>query len=245
MPTSALISDIHANLEALEAVLADIESQSADRIVCLGDIVGYGPDPVACMETIDRYAFILCGNHELALFQGAERFNERARKAIEWTDSVLQERRDLYQEAISLPAFKKEDGILYVHGSPCDPTNEYLLPKLGRRPLLLEPQFARLERYAFCGHTHLPGVFEPGEAFQPTAEMFQGLYLLDDEGKGIINVGSVGQPRDHDPRACYCIFDGDSVRYRRVEYDVEATVAKIHANPALDNFLGDRLLEGK
>jgi predicted phosphodiesterase len=244
----AIISDIHANLEALSAVLEDISNAGVNRIVCLGDIIGYGPNPVECLQLMDKFDVILQGNHELALLEGGKRFNARAKRAIEWTASELQktpEGQSLFEKACSLPTQKEEDGILYVHGSPCDPTNEYLLPKLSLRPKLLEPQFEKFSRYCFVGHTHVPGVFEPDAKFERPDSMLMNIFMLDEDGKGIVNVGSVGQPRDRDNRSCYVLFDGDSVVFRRVKYDVESTVKKIYANPMLDNFLGDRLREGK
>lgn len=245
----AIISDIHANIEALEAVLADIESvDGVDRIVCLGDIVGYGPNPIECLKTMGKYDVILMGNHEFALMEGGEKFNARAKQAIAWTTEVLMatdEGRDFMATLSSLPRFKKEPGCLFVHGSPCDPTNEYLLPKFSLRPQLLEPHFQKIERYCFVGHTHLPGVFEPGQRFVRPDEMLMNIFMLDENSKAIVNVGSVGQPRDKDPRSCYVIFDGDSVVYRRVEYDAEKTVQKIFKNSMLDDFLGKRILEGK
>jgi predicted phosphodiesterase len=248
MAKQAIISDIHGNLEALTAVLEDIEGLGIREIICLGDLVGYGPDPVACLETVERYDATLLGNHELALSEGGQRFNARARRAIEWTGEELQrtERgQALFRQAAELPRTHSQDGVMYVHGSPQDPTNEYLLPKKAAQPGLLDPQFRLFERYCFVGHTHLPGVIEPGRRFERPADMLMNIFMLDEDSQAIVNTGSVGQPRDRDPRACYVTFDGDSVVYRRVEYDVEKTVKKIHANPVLDDWLGDRLREGK
>ncbi|MHC4870763.1 MAG: metallophosphoesterase family protein [Planctomycetota bacterium] len=248
MSKVAIISDIHANIEALTAVLADIESAGVDRIVCLGDVVGYGPNPIECLRTIEKYDITLMGNHEYALMEGGTKFNARAKQAISWTNEVLnrtEEGCEFFEKACDLPRKKEENGCLFVHGSPCDPTNEYLLPKYSLRPKLLEPHFAKVERYCFVGHTHLPGVFEPEQKFVRPDDMLMNIFMLDENSKAIVNVGSVGQPRDKDPRSCYVIFDGDSVVYRRVEYDAEKTAEKIMKIPQLDDFLGKRLLEGK
>ncbi|MFW5857875.1 MAG: metallophosphoesterase family protein [Planctomycetota bacterium] len=248
MSKHAIISDIHGNLEALQAVLADIDSVDIRRIVCLGDLVGYGPNPVECLQTLERYRVTILGNHELALTEGGQRFNARARRAIEWTAKELQsteEGKDLFAQASAFPRSHQQDGILYVHGSPCDPTNEYLLPKKASQPDLLLPQFEKFDRYCFVGHTHLPGVFEPGRRFEKPEEMLMNIFMLDADSKAIVNVGSVGQPRDRNPDACYVLFDGDSVVFRRVAYDVKKTAKKIKANPMLDDWLGDRLLEGR
>lgn len=248
MSKVAIISDIHANIEALTAVLADIETANAQSIVCLGDVIGYGPDPIACLRTIKDYDVTLMGNHEYALLEGGTKFNARAKQAISWTSDILnrtEEGREFFEQAVDLPRKKEQEGCLFVHGSPCDPTNEYLLPKYSLRPKLLVPHFEKFERYCFVGHTHLPGVFEPGQKFVKPDDMLMNIFMLDEDSKAIVNVGSVGQPRDKDPRSCYVIFDGDSVVYRRVEYDVKKTAEKIMKNPQLDDFLGKRLLEGK
>ncbi len=248
MTKLAIISDIHANIESLTAVLEDIENVGADNIICLGDVVGYGPNPIECLQTIEKYDVTLMGNHEYALIEGGSRFNARAKNAIMWTQKFLQsseEGRKLFDIATSLPEKKEEEGCLFVHGSPCDPTNEYILPKHSLRPQLLEPQFEKFERYCFVGHTHLPGVFELGQKFMRPEEMLMNIFMLDENSKAIVNVGSVGQPRDKNPLSCYVVFDGDSVVYRRVKYDAEKTAAKIYENPALDDFLGKRIIAGK
>lgn len=248
MSKCAIISDIHANLEALTAVLEDIDAVDIRKVICLGDLVGYGPNPVECLETLERYRITLLGNHELALTEGGKRFNARARRAIEWTVKELKqtpEGKALFKQACALPPSVSRDGILYVHGSPLDPTNEYLLPKKSVQPAALEPQFETFARYCFVGHTHLPGVIERGCRFERPENMTMNIFMLMEGSKAIVNVGSVGQPRDKDPRSCYVIFNGDNVVYRRVAYDVDTTIKKIHANPMLDDWLGDRLREGR
>ncbi|MFH0910864.1 MAG: metallophosphoesterase family protein [Planctomycetota bacterium] len=244
----AIISDIHANLEALTAVLEDIEAQNIKRIICLGDIVGYGPNPIECLSTIERYYVTLLGNHESALANGTGRFNARARRALEWTTHMLQgapEGEALLARISGLSPWFEKDDVLYVHGSPRDPINEYLMPTISRDPTRLMPQFDLFEHYCFVGHTHVPGVLEIGKPFEHPRDMLMNIFMLAEGHKAIVNVGSVGQPRDHDPRACYVLFDGDAAVYRRVPYDVQTTVEKIRSTLMLDNFLGERLLEGK
>lgn len=251
MPHFALISDIHANLAALEAVFADIDSVGVEETWCLGDMVGYGPQPIECLTLAkERCSIIIKGNHEGALRpDGGARFNLRAKRAIDWTRDTITNApggSEWLAWIESLPTHFKYEDILFCHGSPRDPTEEYLMPRDAKNGSKMHPQFELLERYAFCGHTHFPGVFEEDETFARPEDMLGGnLYMLDYEVKAIINVGSVGQPRDKNPNACYTTFDGDSVVYRRVPYDVNGTRKKIYSIPDLDNFLGDRLVVGK
>lgn len=248
MEKIAFISDLHSNLEALEAVMADIDALGITRIVCLGDIIGYGPDPIPVLRLAKKCEWVILGNHEQALIEGGTRFKAYAKLAIEWTLSELRgtAEGDAYLASIpTQPTSMKEWGHLFVHGAPTDPVNMYLLPKISLKPTLLQAQFDAIEHYCFVGHTHLPGVFEPGEPFAPASELLMNIFMLNTAGKAIINVGSVGQPRDRDPRACYVTFDGDSVVYRRVKYDVEKTAAKIRKIAMLDDFLADRLLDGR
>jgi diadenosine tetraphosphatase ApaH/serine/threonine PP2A family protein phosphatase len=148
---------------------------------------------------------------------------------------------------LSRPRSHREGDVLYVHASPRHPLNEYVFPEDIYNQRKMERNFALVERTCFAGHTHLPGIF-----VEVSAEVYQYLspeecphgYRLDGR-KVICNVGSVGQPRDGDPRACYVLFDGETIRFVRVPYDLEETVRKIHAIPELDNFLGDRLREGR
>ena len=248
----AVVSDIHANLAAFEAVLADIDALGIQEIWCLGDIVGYGPQPAECARLArKRCAILIRGNHEAALEpEGALRFTLRARTAIAWTREELDRQPDgpeLVKWLLSLPAGFEKNDRCFVHGSPCEPTEEYLMPRDAANPYKMNPQWARFDQYTFCGHTHMPGVFEEGvHYFTKPDDMLGGnAYLLDNSAKAIINVGSVGQPRDRRPDACYVTFDGDSVVYRRVPYNVADTRERILLNPRLDPFLGDRLLEGR
>ena len=142
-----------------------------------------------------------------------------------------------------MPRNKRENGFLFVHGSARNPLNEYVFPEDIYNQRKMEKIFALVEQHCFQGHTHVPGVFTQGlNFFSPEEISYQ--YRLTPE-KSMVNVGSVGQPRDGDPRACYVVLEDDLVKFRRVEYPFEETIKKIYATPELDNFLGDRLRDGR
>ncbi len=245
----AIISDIHGNLEALEAVLADIAQQNVKEIYCLGDIIGYGPNPRECIDLVmQNCAVTILGNHDQAALFDPEGFNAGAERAIFWTRHMLEtgdprgnERR--WEFLGELPRVRREENVLFVHGSARNPLNEYVFPEDIYNQRKMERVFALVERHCFQGHTHIPGVFTEALSFLSPEEIDHRYELAAE--KALMNVGSVGQPRDGDPRACYVLFDGSSVQYRRVPYDFEKTIAKIYPIPELDNFLGDRLREGR
>jgi len=246
----AIISDIHANLEALRVVLKAVDAAGADEAVCLGDIVGYGPDPISAVDGAMRLSWCILGNHDEGLLvpEKTTRCSSRAAEALGWTRKVLEAGADAGNRKRmeflgGRERVKKEEDILYVHGSPRDPTGEYLTPMLGANPEMVRELLETFEHVVFVGHTHWPGVITEREGWRSPAELGNE-YVIGPE-KAIINVGSVGQPRDHNPRACFCLFDGEVVRWRRVAYDVDATQSKIYANPELDDALGDRLSEGR
>lgn len=250
-----ILSDIHSNLEALRAVLTDIQQQGVDEIVCLGDVVGYGPNPTECIDLVmDKCNICILGNHDQGALFDPEGFNGNAEKAILWTREELDRpspKRDDRWDFLNMRPRKVSDpsgDSLFVHGSPRNPLNEYLFPEDIYNPRKLEAQFRLVKRFSFQGHTHVPGVFTEDMKFYPPKE-FGGEKEIPSEGKFLINVGSVGQPRDFDWRACYVIWEenGDRriLRYRRVEYPLDRTVEKIYVIPRLDNFLGDRLREGR
>ena len=141
------------------------------------------------------------------------------------------------------PRSHRENGYLFVHGSARNPLNEYVFPEDIYNQRKMERIFTLVERYCFQGHTHVPGIFTENLQFHTPDDM-GGVYKLDGR-KTLCNVGSVGQPRDLDPRACYVILEDDTIRFRRVDYDVDTTIKKIYAVPELENFLGDRLREGR
>jgi predicted phosphodiesterase len=246
----AIVSDIHGNLEALEAVLADIAKETVDSVYCLGDIVGYGPNPRECLDRVISFDQSILGNHDQGALYDPEGFSSGAERAIFWTRDQLevpngdpQQMAKRWQFLSELPRTVREGPFTFVHGSVRNPLSEYVFPEDTHNPKKLERLFAMIERYAFQGHTHVPGVFtEDGRFLSPTE--IGGKYSLGNS-KLMINVGSVGQPRDGDPRACYLLLTENAIEYRRVPYPLEKTVAKIHAITELDPFLGDRLKEGR
>jgi predicted phosphodiesterase len=246
----AIISDIHSNLEALEAVLKDIKAQGAEKTYCLGDIIGYGPNPRECIDLVLDLPVVLLGNHDQGALFDPEGFNPGAERAIFWTRRQLEhspesaaKRERRWEFLAERPRTYREGPCLYVHGSARNPLNEYVFPEDIYNPRKMERIFAHVERYCFQGHTHVPGIFTESLQFYSPEEIGYEYEL--DGRKTLINVGSVGQPRDGDWRACYVLFDGKKVRYRRVEYDIDTTVKKIYEIPDLENFLGDRLRDGR
>jgi diadenosine tetraphosphatase ApaH/serine/threonine PP2A family protein phosphatase len=246
----AIISDIHSNLEALQAVLKDISKHNVTEIYCLGDVVGYGPNPRECVDLVMKCKVVLLGNHDQGAMFDPEGFNPPAERAIFWTRAQLEapgearsvrERR--WEFLAERPRSFREDGFLFVHGSARNPLNEYVFPEDIYNQRKMERIFALVERYCFQGHTHVPGIFTENLQFHSPDEI-DYVYKLDGR-KTLCNVGSVGQPRDGDWRACYILLDGETIRYRRVEYDIDTTVKKIYAIPDLENFLGDRLRDGR
>jgi predicted phosphodiesterase len=245
----AIVSDIHANLEALEAVLRDIETQGVDQIYCLGDIVGYGPNPLECIDRVRQFNLTILGNHDQGAVYDPEGFSSGAERAIFWTRHQLETggARETNQERLEflceLQRTHRENGLLFVHGSARSPLNEYVFPEDTYNPRKIEKIFGYVEHVCFQGHTHVPGVFTGDSRFFSPKDI-DHRYVLD-EGKAMINVGSVGQPRDLDPRSCYVVLDDNVAFFRRVEYPLEETIKKIYSIPDLDNFLGDRLREGR
>ncbi|MCR4317948.1 MAG: metallophosphatase family protein [Planctomycetes bacterium] len=256
----AIVSDIHANIEAMEAVLRDIESHGVSDIYCLGDVIGYGPCPVECIEiAMERFKVTLVGNHEEALVMGPYLFNKIAELAIFWTrdciDSQTIKAPGIWKWMEGLPYFHQIENKLLVHGSPRDCATEYINPRdIVDATEKLYDIFEYVDRFCFVGHTHIPGAiiaqgrdpnssddsdfryFHPGRSPQLDLAEFP---------KAIVNVGSVGQPRDGDNRACYAIVDGTKVYWRRVEYNYRKTMDRIFSNKSLHRELGARLEVGK
>jgi len=235
----AIISDIHGNLEALEAVLRDVEDTGAEEVLCLGDLVGYGANPNECVERVrERASAVVAGNHDWAAVGklDLDYFNSAARAAAEWTGRVLDEENKRYLRGLPLTGRPIED-LLLVHSSPVDPQAWRNLFHPGQAALAFR---SFKERLCLVGHTHQPVVFEE------TGGLFLGEQLLglkfEDGSRYMVNVGSVGQPRDGDGRAAYCILDTEEMKLalRRVEYDVETAQAKIVMN-GLPRTLAERL----
>jgi diadenosine tetraphosphatase ApaH/serine/threonine PP2A family protein phosphatase len=237
----AVLSDIHGNLEALRAVLADA-ADLADDVLCLGDVVGYGADPTACVDLIGaRARAVVAGNHEHAVTGVLEMswFNRHARAAAEWTRTQLDGDCAAYLTALPLTA--ELDDATLVHASPRQPDEwDYLVTE--EDGLAAFGAFAT--RLCFVGHSHLPAMWSFGSS-GPDYERGDVDVTLDAGRRYIVNVGSVGQPRDRDPRAAYVVWDLDARRVvvRRVAYDVAAARTKIEA-ARLPQFLSDRLAAG-
>jgi predicted phosphodiesterase len=251
----AAISDIHSNREALDAVLGVIDqTQGVEKIYCLGDVIGYGPEPEYCIDTIRaRCAVCLLGNHDEALFQGAHDFNPYARGALEFTSRRLkpgllssQVKRSRWEYLRSRAPSLREGPYLWVHASPRDPVREYVLATDGLlAPEKIEGIFRTFEGWAFGGHTHQPGIFHRNLHFDPPPTNGTGWIELPQDQSCLVNVGSVGQPRDGDNRACFAFVDGNRVKWVRVPYDFTTTQQKIRATPGLDEVLARRLAIGR
>ena len=237
----AILSDIHGNLEALHAVLDDCAGR-VDAVLCLGDTVGYGADPLPCVELIaERAQAIVAGNHEHAVAGRLplEWFNRHARVAAEWTRERLDEDHRAYLG--SLPLLTEVGDATLVHASPAQPEEwDYLVT--AEDGFAAFPHFAT--RWCFVGHSHVPGAWSLGSA-GPEHRPGGGLLQSERGRRYIVNVGSVGQPRDRDTRAAYAVWDVDERRItvRRVPYDVDAARAKIE-EAGLPRFLADRLAAG-
>lgn len=199
-----IVSDIHGNLEALETVLGSLQEYGVERIVCLGDLVGYGPDPAACVERImDSADTVVAGNHDQAVsgLIGLERFNDQARDVIEWTRK--QTTREIQDTLAGLPLMVNEDPVTAVHASPFEPEAwHYVLTEAEARrgfSVLKNP-------VCFVGHSHIPLIFIEDRGGNIHMETASSIHLEEDQ-RYIINVGSVGQPRDNDARACMGLWD--------------------------------------
>ncbi|MEY3162497.1 MAG: hypothetical protein RIT25_2491 [Planctomycetota bacterium] len=249
----AFLSDIHSNTEALGACLQESDRLGVKRILCLGDIIGYGPEPrETLLQVMARAEFSLLGNHEHGAMFYASDFNPRARAAIDWTRDQLNRKDRPREENMRmwtyLDAMKKEhrEGeLLLVHGSPRDPVREYLVPRDAEDKAKMAGCFELFgaAKLCFVGHSHVPGVYPESGGFLSPKDI--GSEYRPGTGRAIVNIGSVGQPRDGDPRASFCTWDGTTVRFHRVEYDHRATMAKIRAIPELPDYLADRLAEGR
>lgn len=284
-PLTAILSDLHGNTPALEVALDDARARGVRRFVCLGDVVGYGAQPRACLDLVMALCvpdardpqngqqptspndgspndgppndgqlqdgLCLLGNHEQALLYNAEDFNPKARAAIDWTREELgrdSQRTEAYWDFIGdLQPSCSDELAMFAHGSPRDPVREYLLPRDVRNEEKLADNFAHMNRpVCFVGHSHVPAVYyEDGRLFIPSGT--EGPFDLGDvtTHRCIVNVGSVGQPRDGDNRLSYVVFDGRRITFVRLEYPWRDAAQQIRDVPELPDFLADRLAVGK
>jgi diadenosine tetraphosphatase ApaH/serine/threonine PP2A family protein phosphatase len=240
-----LVADVHSNLAALEAVLRHAEADGpVDALWAMGDLVGYGPDPGACISLLKSYRFLAVGgNHDHAATGriGTGDFNPFAAAAAEWTKRELKEDESAFLRA--LPEIVTEGEFTLVHGSLRDPVWEYLLSE--EQALV---QFSRQETpYSFIGHSHVQIVFEQGEdGTLQGRRLSDGDVLPLDGPRLIANPGGTGQPRDGDPRSPYALLDTERrlIRFHRIEYDIAATQRKMK-DAGLPDFLIDRLARGR
>ena len=218
---SLMISDIHANLSALEAVFEDVEK--VDSYWCLGDLVGYGPDPNECIDLIKELPNLVClmGNHDAATSGIIDdiTFNPMARQAIRWTnDTITPENLEYIQ---GLPEAAVNGDVTFAHGSPREPVWEYLLDTRNATE-----NFGYFKTaYCMIGHTHLPTMYKLKKGDnQAKLVIPENGDVVELEPRAIINPGSVGQPRDRDPRAAYAVFDTEklTVEFHRVPYDIQS-----------------------
>ncbi|MFQ5823971.1 MAG: metallophosphoesterase family protein [bacterium] len=239
----AIISDIHGNLEALQKVLAEIDKKQVDEILCLGDIVGYGPNPNECVNIIREIAKVtLAGNHDYAPLGKLDvsYFNPWARSAIHWTaDELTQSSRDFL---LSLPLKIERDGLTIVHSTPYNPEEWNYIITIGDAVRNF-PEFS--DKVCFVGHSHVPIIMSENENVDYHVVRENPLKLKRST-RYIINVGSVGQPRDLNPKAAYAIYDNSKKVYElfRVEYDIAETQRKIRIT-SLPEFLAERLEKGQ
>ena len=250
----ALISDLHSNREALDAVFAHIEGRQVESVYCLGDVVGYGPEPEYCVDLVrERTKLCLMGNHDEALFRDASDFNPHARGAIDYTRERMQpawyssgDKKARWKFLRSLPLSHSEGRFLFVHGSPRDPVREYVLSTDGfLNPDKLRAIFDGFEGIAIAGHTHHPGLHDENLRFHGLNGADQLSMNLPVGKKFFLNVGSVGQPRDSDNRACYAVLEDERITWHRVPYNFQATAEKILRTGALSEVLARRLAMGK
>jgi len=242
----ALMTDVHGNREAFAACLDHAAQNNIDRYAFLGDFVGYGADPGWVIDTVrphvERGAVALLGNHDAAALTGEHTMNEVAAEAIDWTRTQLDDGQRAFLSG--LPLFATEADRLYVHASAYEPDRwHYVTNPYAAAASLMATQ----ARATFCGHTHVPALFHMSSAgkaarFDAPARVE---IPLDLQRRWIAVIGSVGQPRDRDPAACYAVLDDarDTLTYVRVPYDVEKAARKIEA-AGLPPILAARLFEG-
>jgi diadenosine tetraphosphatase ApaH/serine/threonine PP2A family protein phosphatase len=245
----AIIGCIHGNYDALHAVVEDIRARGIDRVVCLGDVVGFGPDPVECVELVRSTCFMLIrGDHDQGvLSERPEGFIDKTTRGLVWTRKRLEAAGgDHLQYLESAQSGFTSAGIAFHHGSPRS-MYEYLFPSDVRRdPRKLRAAFAMTEKVSFTAHTHVPGVISEDPLAWRSAQEFDGHFHYSKGQKALVSVGSVGQPRDGDPRACYLEIEKNHMFWRRVDYDVQGVVSRLRENA--DVFTSDlaiRLQQGR
>lgn len=241
----AIFSDVHANLEAYQACLEAMEALKVDRYICLGDVVGYGANPKECIATTRRLidekgCVCVVGNHDAATTEmtAIRNFNTFAQQAIVWTRKVIDEADNDFLSTLSF--LRRENDFVLVHASMDRPEEwhyVYTLDDAYKNFEILK------EKICFVGHSHIPVIFRAGRQFEYFVSNF---VKIDRESRYIINVGSIGQPRDHNPAACFVIYDEEqaSLEYKRVRYDIAKAQSKI-VQAGLPEILAIRLAIGE
>jgi len=239
---TCILTDIHANIEALEACIEASQSLSIDRYVCLGDTVGYGADPDACCDRIRKLAaFTVLGNHDAAVAGRMDYsyYYAAARDALDWTARQITPQNRAWLQ--KLPYTRDEGQVLYGHASPRDPAAfEYVFALEQAEDLVVRAP--RLAHLTFIGHSHLQRAFLLG---QPVRDVWEERLKIERGSTYLCSIGSTGQPRDYDPRACFGVWDDATqiVEFHRAAYDAERTAQKILA-AGLSPHFARRLLHG-
>jgi predicted phosphodiesterase len=238
----AIFSDIHSNLQAYESLISDLKTKKPDKSLCLGDIVGYGANPRECIGITKKLNCpVVCGNHDLASAGKIPtiNFNSSAEKAIIWTKSVLDAADKSYLS--SLPLTYSNNDLTLTHGSLFMPDEFNYVLGLADAEASMDRQKTKL---CFIGHSHIPGVFAK-YADNSVKTLIPSTITLEKNTSYLINVGSIGQPRDNNWRACYCAYDDTKgiLSFKRLEYDVNSA-AKAILNAKLPPNLASRLFRG-
>jgi predicted phosphodiesterase len=247
----AIISDIEGNLEALQAVLEDAARNGADEVYCLGDLIGYCPNPCECIELAMKWKVVLQGNFDRAVLNDPPSLGPTANSA---TRSLVWSRKRIMAPVpdvdaaekrwaflTNLPTTHHEGEFLFVHGNPRDAVDEYIFPEDIYNRRKLTQIFESVDRFCFYGRTHVPGVITEDLEYLSPKDV-DNVFPLDDR-KVLINAGSVGVSYG-DQRASYVLFDGAAMRFCHVEYDFETTIRKIRDIDDLDDNNGDRPEDG-
>lgn len=244
----AVVSDIHSNLEAFQSVLKDIKQREIPVIYCLGDLVGYGPNPKEIIDASSQFEFTIMGNHDEAAAGGDySKFNYHAVMAIKWTRKILKlswrkyfGAKDYIKILKNLPDYKIIDTVLFSHGSPR--SNKEYINTVKVAEEIFQLEIMNNITVCFVGHVHVPKIFELRNKEVSIIKVKDDYkYEISDNVPIIVDIGSVGQPRDSDWRASYVEIKNNLLQFHRVEYDVETTMKKIYKNNNLDDRLADRL----
>ena len=242
MPSYAIISDVHSNLEALHSVLKEINKENVSALFFLGDAVGYGSDPNICIELLRSVSEVfIAGNHDRGAvgLSDISYFNPYARVAIDWTKDVLTEENSAFLKTLPLTYEVEGENIFLVHSSPKDPERwRYLESK--EIAVKNFPYFQ--QTYCFVGHSHIPFIAEQFKNGKTVLHYTSA--PVKEHCRYIINTGSVGQPRDGNPDACYVILSNDLIEIKRVPYDILLAQKKMK-DAGLPKYLISRLAKGR